>query len=552
MDTPTFEPRNNKEVDILGSLGGATTEADLPKTIADPAKTVKTAIPKSNVSFKDVEHVDIDSQVAIEEVGASVKEVVDLAKHDLDFLAALIMPLIFEFAFPPVFKSVWVWLLGFIHQARSFPQLALGLPRGFGKTTIVKIFIVYCILFTKKKFILIISAKASLAENILSDVIDMLEEPNIKKVFGDWALGVEKDTQALKKFGFRGRNITIAAIGAETSLRGLNIKNTRPDVMIFEDIQSRECADSEVQSTGLENWMVGTAMKAKSPHGCMFLFVANMYPTKHSILRKLKTNPRWTKFIAGGILADGTSLWEDLQPIAQLTSEFENDLAMGKPEIFFAEVLNDENASSNNLINLSKLPDVPCSDGDIPAGNFIIIDPATDKLGADEVSVGYFEIHDASPVLMEIEEGRFSPGETIRKALTFALTHNCRLIAVESNAYQYSLLYWFDFICEQMGIIGIEAVPVYSGVKAKNARILEMFKSYAAGETFVHDEAKPAVHMQITGFNPMRRDNTDGLLDLLTYAPKVVEEFGEYIVASNIIESQEFDALDVPDFNSPF
>ena len=547
-------PRNDKDIDILESLGGGSDKLALPETIADPKEVIRSKdyIPKSAVSFKDVEHESIDGQVEVEELGASVEEISNLAKVDLDFLSALIMPLIFEFCFPPVFKSVWNWLLSYIHKPRSFPQLALGLPRGFGKTTLVKIFIIYCILFTKKKFILIISAKASLAENILSDVIDMLEEDNIKRVFGDWSLGVAKDTQALKKFGFRGRNITIAAIGAETSLRGLNIKNTRPDVMIFEDIQSRECADSEVQSTGLENWMVGTAMKAKSPHGCMFLFVANMYPTKHSILRKLKSNPKWTKFIAGGVLADGTSLWEDLQPIKQLMAEFENDLAMGKPEIFYAEVLNDENASSNNLIDLSKLPDIPCSEGDIPAGNFIIIDPATDKLGADEVSIGYFEIHDASPVLMDIKEGRFSPGDTIRHALTYALTHNCRLIVAEANAYQYSLLYWFDFLCEQMGIIGIHAVPIYSGSKSKNSRILEYFKAYAAGELFIHPDARPIVHNQITGFNPLRRDNTDGALDLMTYAPRVVEEFGEYVISSNIIESQEFEALDVPEFNSCF
>lgn len=87
--------------------------------------------------------------------------------------------------------------------------------------------------------------------------------------------------------------------------------------MIFEDIQTREQADSQIQSENLEKWMVGT-VKTKSPHGCAFIFVANMYPTKWSILRRLKANTNWTKFIAGGILADGTSLWEDLQPIAQL------------------------------------------------------------------------------------------------------------------------------------------------------------------------------------------------------------------------------------------
>ena len=410
----------------------------------------------------------------------------------------------------------------------------------------------YCILFTSKKFILIISAKASLAENILADVVDMLDEPNIKKVFGDWRLGCEKDTQAVKKFGFRGRNIIFAGIGAETSLRGLNIKNERPDVMVFEDIQSRECADSEVQSNKLEEWMIGTAMKAKSPHGCMFLFVANMYPTKFSILRKLKANPTWTKFIAGGILATGESLWEALQPIKQLLAEFKNDLSMGKPEIFYSEVLNDENASQNNRIDLSKLPDSPYQEGDIPAGNFIIIDPATDKLGSDAVSVGYFEVHAGKALLMEVTEDRLSPGDTIRCALKYALQHNCRLIAVESNAYQYSLLYWFGFICKQLGIIGVEAVELYSGVRSKNSRILEMFKSLAKGEVIIEEEAKAAAYAQIISFNPLRTDNTDGILDLLTYAPKVIEMYGEYIVSNNLIESQEYDAMEVVEFNSCF
>ena len=495
------------------------------------------------------------TEQAVEDVvqlGATTEEIQVVSRGNLDFLAALIMPLVFKFAFPPVFKSVWSWLLGYVGQDRTFPQLALGLPRGFAKTTLMKIFIIYCILFTNRKFILIISATAKLAENILSDVIDMLEEPNIKAVFGDWKVGVEKDTQSLKKFGFRGRNIIIAAIGAETGVRGLNIKNNRPDVMIFDDIQSRECAESEVQSTSLETWMVGTAMKAKSPMGCMFLFVANMYPTKHSILRKLKSNPTWTKFIAGGILADGTSLWEDLQPIKQLMTEFKNDLAMGHPEIFYSEVLNDENVSANNLIDLSKLPEVPYQEGDISAGNFIIIDPATGKINTDEVSIGYFEVHDAKPMLMELEEGRFSPGENIRIALKMALTHQCRLIVCEANAYQYSLLYWFEFICKQVGIEGIEAVPIYSGISSKNARILEMFKAYSKGEMYIHDNCKLDVHSQIIQFNPMKRDNTDGLLDLMTYAPRVIQEFAEFIITTTVLGEQEFDDIEILESNTSF
>jgi hypothetical protein len=482
----------------------------------------------------------------LEEASFQATEVVELAQKSLDFLAALAMPTIFTYYYPPVFLSVWTWLIQYVNKPRDFSQLALGLPRGFGKTTLIKLYVLYCILFTKKKFILVISSTASLAENFLSDVVDMLDEPNIKRVFGDWRIGMEKDTQAIKKFGFRGRNIILAGLGAGTSLRGLNLKNERPDVMIFEDIQTRECADSATQSDALERWMVGTAMKAKSPLGCQYIFVANMYPTKFSILRKLKANDTWVKFIAGGILADGTSLWEDLQPIAQLKAEFKNDLSMGHPEIFYAEVLNDENASSNSLIDLSKLPPLPYTDGDIPQGKFIVIDPSAAKhTTSDNVAIGYFEVYDSLPVLKSLVNERLSPGDTIAAALKLALTHDCRLIAIESVAYQSTLAYWFNFICQQRGIYGVEAVEIYPGGYSKNSRILQMFKCLSAGEVFVSPETRAETFLQIMHFNPLKRDNTDDVLDLLCYAPKVIEMYQEFICCWHPMTQQDGAAVEI-------
>lgn len=481
-----------------------------------------------------------------QEASFDTAQVQELARTSLDMLGALAAPLAFTFCFPDVFLSVWIWLLSYVSKARAFPQLALGLPRGFGKTTVIKLFILYCILFTDKKFILVISNTEKLALNIVYDIVAFLDEPNIKKLFGDWRLGLVQDTLGLKKFGFRGRNIVLAGIGAGTSLRGMNINNSRPDVMIFEDIQSREDADSETISKALEAWMVGTAMKAKSPTGCMFLFVANMYPTKWSILRKLKANPNWFKFIAGGILANGTSIWEELQPIEQLTKEFENDLAFGHPEIFYAEVLNDENAASNNLLDFSKLPACNIELGvEPPAGNYILIDPSGMKKHSDECAIGYFEIHDAVPVLMELVSDRLSPGATIHAALRFALKHQCRLVAIESVAYQASLAYWFRVICEQMGIVGIECVEIYPGGFSKNARILSMFKQYQVGDVKVNEPLRAEVHSQMVGFNPLKLVNVDDILDLLCYANKVVEHFSEFIVSNNTLIQQELDAVKV-------
>jgi hypothetical protein len=479
------------------------------------------------------------------------RQVHDLAKTNLDFLAGLAIPAVFKYCYPPVFLSVWAWLVSYIHKPRDFSQLALGLPRGFGKTILIKLFILYCILFTSRKFILVLAENQTKANNILADIIDMLEEDNIKKVFGDWKLGIETDRQDLKKFGYRSRSIILMA-GTVEVIRGITLKNERPDVMVFDDIQSRVVAESMIQSENLEREMLGTAMKAKSPHGCLFIFVANMYPTKWSILRRLKPNPNWIKFIAGGILADGTSLWPELQPIEQLIKEFENDLAAGRPEVFFSEVLNDENASANNHVDFSKIPAYTIPHDQIPAGNYIIIDPSGHKRNSDDTAIGYFEVHDGRPVLMGLISKRLSPGDTIRAALNFALTKNCRLVCIEAVAYQATLAYWFQFICSQLGIIGIEAVELHPGGHSKNSRILSMFKQYQAGETIVHPDVRPEVHLQISQFNPLKLDNTDDILDLLCYSHKVLELYGEYVVNYGVIAMQEHEAATVEEFNSPF
>jgi hypothetical protein len=316
--------------------------------------------------------------------------------------------------------------------------------------------------------------------------------------------------------------------------------------MIFEDIQTREEADSQTVSEGIEQWMLGTAMKAKSPSGCLYVFIANMYPTKWSILRKLKTNPSWIKLIVGGVLSDGTSLWEELQPISQLMEEFQSDLNSGHPEIFYAEVLNDENAGTNNNIDLNKIPAYEFDAAEISLGDYIVIDPSNDKANSDDVSIGHFRIlgDKQTPVLMHLvtankDGSKLSPGDTIREAYRMCFQYNCSLIAVEANAYQYSLMYWFNFIGEQLGASGITCVPIYSGRLSKVTRILSMFKELVAGDILIHPDTKTEVYYQISQFNPRRADNTDGILDLLTYSRRVIVEFSQYIAMTGVLLEQE-------------
>lgn len=467
-------------------------------------------------------------------------QMAEAARIDLNVLAGLAIPDVFRYLFPPMLLAAWQILTTKEQEIRSFPKIALGIPRGHAKTTLIKLFVLYCILFTQRKFILVIANTEDLAVNILSDIVDMLNQPNIRAIFGNWKDGIETDRQDLKKFGFRGRNIILAGIGAEGSIRGMNLKNVRPDVMVFEDIQTKEDSESAIISSKILQWMIATAMKAQSPYGCVFIFIANMYPTPHSILRKLKDNPNWIKFISGAILEDGTAIWEELRPIKDLIEEFNNDIAMGHPEIFFSEVLNDITSGVNSRIDFSSLPKWKWPADDTPQGKMIIIDPATDKLHGDAVAIGYFEIFDGLPGFRKVVEEKLSPGETIKKAIIMALETGTRVIACESSGYQYSLLYWFGEVTKKFNLTNFQFVPVYPGNSSKNSRITQALKSMQSGEIIIHEDVKPALARQTADWNPLRRNNRDNILDLLTYPHKVIELYGALLdTREELMLSQE-------------
>lgn len=491
---------------------------------------------QSGITASGADYVPGDN---LEEASFTADQVIEIAKTDLNMLAGLAIPTVFQYMFPATHLAIWEYLLQVVGKIETLPKLALGIPRGRAKTTLMKLFILYCILFTNKKFILVVAATASLSENIIADVVDMLNERNIMRLFGDWKIGCELDRQDLKKFGFRGRTIIIAGLGVGGSIRGLNLKNERPDIMIFDDIQTKEDAESEVLSNSIERWLLGTAMKARSPHGCLYLFLANMYPTAHSILRKLKKNPSWVKFISGAILADGTSIWPELYPLEAIIAELDHDIEAGHPEIFFSEVMNDTETGTNNRVELTAIMAWPFSKQDRPQGKFIVIDPGGVKKKSDATAMGYFETYDAIPWLRQVIEEKLSPGNIIRRALILALKNGVKVIAVESTAYQQSLLYWFNELATQFGIQGIHFVELYRTQSSKNSMINDALKSLQQKELGIHPDIKNIVTSQIVNWNPLKRDNVDNILDLLTYPMQVIEKYGSIIGTEMDLDAQE-------------
>ena len=459
-------------------------------------------------------------------VPTNPQQAIELAEVDLNFLAGLCMYDKMQFLFPKMFLVIWEFLKIEVMKNRHFPQLALGIPRGFAKTTLMKLWIVFCVLFTRKSFLLVVSYNEDHAINIVKDACDMLSSPNIIALFGDWRTNLERDKQTIKIFNFRARKIIIAGIGAKGSIRGLNVGNDRPDLMIFEDYQSKKESENEALSEELYKEMLGTIMKACSPFGCMYIYVANMYPTPGSILKKLKANKDWLSFIVGAILADGSSLWEELQPVKQLLEEYMKDLRAGHPEVFLAEKLNDEHAGIKAGIDITKIPRFPYDEHELPQGRALIIDPALDNPNSDYNGIGLVGIYDGKPCLEEVKLEKFSPLGLIKAALLMGFRTGARLIAVENKAYQASLLFWFNEVCEQNGIEGFQFMPLNTGTSSKNGKIRDFLTELTKKEVYIKDSVRPYLINEIIKWNPLKTKNQDTCLDLGCFSKKVFEQYG--------------------------
>lgn len=483
-------------------------------------------------------YVDEQNTSNTTEVGTDAQEAIALAKSDLNFLGILASPENFVYAFPQFYLALFSMLTGFRKKVERF---AIGIPRGFAKTTFIKLLCLWYILFSHKKFILIVGAAEDLAVNTLADICDFLNTPNIVALFGRWNSNIEVDTQSLKVFHFRGRDIILRAIGAGTSVRGINRKNARPDVILMDDVQKKEDATNPDLARELLTWILGTLSMARSNDGCTYIYVGNMYP-QNCILEKLKNNSEWTSLIVGGLLADLTSLWEELRPAEELLSEYQALIEIGMPEIFTSEILNNTELSGQSGIDPHKFPLLPDYYLDAEAeGSFILIDPSSGKKRGNDCTIEHYSVIDGMPVFDELLDGTFSPLQTIEQAISLGIRRGTRLICVEDVAYQGTLLFWFNKYCEDAGLSGFEFQPTSPKNRNKNGRIKLGLIRVLKGETGLHPRVRSLVISQTVDWNPLKVNNTDDIIDGIGYVEEVMREYPELIV-KNIFDTESSSA----------
>ena len=469
-------------------------------------------------------------------------QVIEVMQQDLNVLAQFTMPEVFTLDFPPLYCELYTMLLASARTPRSFDQYALGLPRGFAKTTFLKLFVLGLIQFTPASFIYIAASNETKARRILADIKSLLLAPNVRQIFGDYTESAFADRADFLHFAIKTpqgtKSVIIACTGAKGDPRGAAVDFKRPDFILLDDAQSKECAKSSAESATFRDWMFATLLKSKSEKGCLTVYIGNLYAEEGCVLRELRDSSDWTSIIVGAILADGQSLWPELKSREELITEFRRDVRAGNAHIFISEVLNNDTMDALTGFDYRKIPAwKPQYDSAPPDGKFLIIDPSGRKRNSDDTAILYVESRDSVLWARMVLHGVFNPLETIKYAIALALHTETRLILCEDIAYQDSLRFWFEEQIKELGLIGvIEVAPINRGNMAKNAAILGMFKDIQARDVYgepligVHPQVLPDFLAEVKKFDPSTTRNIDNILDVVTYMRPAYERYKQHIL----------------------
>lgn len=188
--------------------------------------------------------------------------------------------------------------------------------RESAKTSFAKLFIIWCIVYKKKKYINVDSFNKENAERILFDVaFELSKNRRLIEDFGK-LFSRERNIEDVKQTKINNfvteNGIRVEAYSTQESARGRIHLNQRPDMFIFDDIETNKTKDSEAYTTQIRDHI--TEIIAGLSGDGSLLFLGN-YITEYGnikwLMDRAKGNPSIRLRNIPVLDKDGNPTWKD-------------------------------------------------------------------------------------------------------------------------------------------------------------------------------------------------------------------------------------------------
>lgn len=258
-------------------------------------------------------------------------------------------------------------------------RIVIGAPRGHAKSTITDlVYLAWAITHEIYRFVLLASDTYSQSVLFLEALKAEFESnEKLRAFYGD--LKTDKWSEGEAVIG----QTMIKAIGAGMKVRGLKYRESRPDLIIGDDLENDELVESQDRRDKMERWWNGAVIPSLADGGRVIVIGTVLH--FDSLLAKMLDAERYTEYTKRTYAAvmDGKALWPEHQSLEDTERIKAGYAQKGLLDQFYREYMNKVISSENQKFKLEMLKYYTDNEIDRKElNNYITIDRAysTDKV----------------------------------------------------------------------------------------------------------------------------------------------------------------------------
>lgn len=380
----------------------------------------------------------------------------------------------------------------------SVPLVAIAAPRGFGKTSIDTIaYPARKILYQECKFVEIISCTASVAAaNVKNLGRELTGNAMVAKVFGQlkgpvWSEGLGNLETST--------GIVIKARGAGQQVRGLLESDSRPDLIIVDDLEDSEpfrIGDPTEYLRKIKEWFFSDLMNSIDRRGNTRVIVVGTLLHEDSLLANLLDDPDW-KSVRLELCDDNyNSNYPDLMTTQEVRKLAASLAEKGMLDTFYREYRNLAIATEDAIFKKKsfKYLGKDCKEttqdiiDDLSVERLVIVDPAktTNIKSAYTAIVGLgYDAKRKRICLLDCVNEKLEPENIYKAAYEMAVNIRTTIIAVKVTSLNLFITYPFNTYLSTKGYPNVEEVKE---TRDKLERIRELAPIYRMGFFWHHSD----------------------------------------------------------------
>lgn len=341
--------------------------------------------------------------------------------------------------------------------ASPAPRIVIKAFRGGAKSTIAEEYLTTNALYGAFRYGLIIGNSYTRACERLTAIKHELERNEyLSALFGDCVGPVWAEGSIILNNG-----VKLEAFGARQSLRGAKHRDSRPDLVLCDDLEDEDNVATEEARDKMLSWLIGAVLPAMDPKGRIRVTGTPGHPD--CLLERLQKDPSWVVKVYPILhphpeTGDLQPTWPARFPLDAVRALEQSARSVGRGTTFTQEYMCQAEDPQTKLFKSSHFR--VASTMPSWAGRYVFVDPARTTNKQTSARTGYAVwSYIGNKILVWDAFGEFhTPDQIVNTILALNMAHSPVVIGVEPDGLEEFLLQPLRAAQMQHGLLPVRPV----------------------------------------------------------------------------------------------